>query len=122
MIYWTIKWIFISFILIFLIHYLYSFLKTMLTVPKVRDLVNKPLSRYDEIISTKNANKNATKNAAETTTKDDANPENTINNDNMQNELTNFLLDLKKPNQHSDLHNIIPANSEGNNRGSFSTY
>ena len=121
MIYWTIKWIFISFILIFLIHYLYSFLKTMLTVPKVRDLVNKPVFRYDEIISTKNA----TKNVAEITTQDDVNIENPINNDNMQNELANFLLDLKKPNipnQSSDLHNIIPANSEGNKSDSFSTY
>ena len=85
---------------------------------KVRDLVNKPLSRYDEIIATKNATKNATKK----TTQDNSNTENTINNDNMQNELTNFLLDLKKPNISSDLHNIIPANSEGNKTGPFSTY
>ena len=42
MIYWTLKWIVVSLILIFLIHYLYLFFKTNLTVPKVKDLVKSP--------------------------------------------------------------------------------
>jgi hypothetical protein len=48
---WT--WIFkvavVSFLFIFLLHYLYSFFKTTLTSPKIKDLVNKPMRRYDSI-------------------------------------------------------------------------
>ena len=46
MIYWTLKWIVVSLILIFLIHYLYLFFKTNLTVPKVKDLVNNFMVAY----------------------------------------------------------------------------
>lgn len=46
MILWIIKWIFISTLLISLIHYLYSFFENILSVPKMKDLV-KP-HRIDE--------------------------------------------------------------------------
>ena len=49
---WVIKQIIISLTLILLIHYLYFFFKTNLTVPKVKDLVNKPIKRYEEIYKT----------------------------------------------------------------------
>jgi hypothetical protein len=39
MILWIIKWVFISTLLISLIHYLYSFFENILFVPKMRDLV-----------------------------------------------------------------------------------
>jgi hypothetical protein len=45
-------WIFkvaVVFLFIFLLHYLYSFFKTTLTSPKVKDLVNKPMRKYDSI-------------------------------------------------------------------------
>jgi hypothetical protein len=45
----TIKAICISLLLIALIHYLYAFFKDTLTVPKIKDLVNKPAKRYDEM-------------------------------------------------------------------------
>lgn len=45
----TIKAICISLLLIALIHYLYAFFKDTLTVPKLKDLVNKPAKRYDEM-------------------------------------------------------------------------
>lgn len=45
-----IQWILISFILIALVHYIFTFLKTNLTVPKVKDLVDIPSKRYKEII------------------------------------------------------------------------
>jgi hypothetical protein len=32
-----------------LLHYLYSFFKTTLTSPKIKDLVNKPMRKYDSI-------------------------------------------------------------------------
>ena len=44
-----ILWVIISLLLIILIHYLFNFFKNTLTVPKVKDLVHKPLERYKNI-------------------------------------------------------------------------
>ena len=41
--------IIISLVLIILIHYLYVFFKTNLTVPKIKDLVERPEKKYKEI-------------------------------------------------------------------------
>jgi hypothetical protein len=54
MFYLTLKWTFISLLLIFLMHYLYNFFKNTLTTPKIKDLVNKPSERYNEILNTIN--------------------------------------------------------------------
>ena len=51
MIIWVTRWSIISLILILLIHYLVSFLIDTLTVPKIKDMVHKPVERYNEIIS-----------------------------------------------------------------------
>jgi hypothetical protein len=61
MLFSTIKWIFISLTLIFLVHHLYTFLMNTLTVPKIKDLVNKPNEQYRDIFASmqKNANSNA---------------------------------------------------------------
>ena len=52
MFYLILKWTLISLILIMLVHYLYSFFKTTLTVPKIKDLVNRPAGAYKEIYET----------------------------------------------------------------------
>ena len=56
------SWIFqmsvISLILIILVHYLFTFFKTNLTIPKVKDLVNKPHEKYEEIYKIINQNAN----------------------------------------------------------------
>ena len=44
----------ISLVLIILVHNLYIFLKTNLTIPKIKDLVNRPNIRYEEIYNTIN--------------------------------------------------------------------
>jgi predicted PurR-regulated permease PerM len=46
----TLQWVIISLLLIVLIHYLYSFFIDTLTVPKVRDLIEKPTQRYNQIV------------------------------------------------------------------------
>ena len=46
---WIIQVTIISLLLIFLLHYLYSFFKTTLTSPKLKDLVNKPQEKYNTI-------------------------------------------------------------------------
>ena len=51
----TLKWILISLTLIFLVHHLYMFLLNTLTVPKIKDLVNKPNQQYKDIFDTLNA-------------------------------------------------------------------
>ena len=88
MLLWTIKWVIISLTLIFLAHYLFIFFTNTLTVPKVKDLVNKPSVCYSELLSntrspekvlppTKGNNNNATAS--------------------MQDELNTFLRELKRP-------------------------
>jgi hypothetical protein len=73
------KWALISLTLIFLVHHLYIFLLNTLTVPKIKDLVNKPNQQYKDIFKTMNQDtKESTK------------------NDPMADELTSFLSDLKK--------------------------
>ena len=75
---WVVRWAVISLALISLVHYIYSFLIDTLTVPKLRDFINKPNDRYNTIIST------STKIAPEPI-KDD-----------MQNELREFLNNIKQ--------------------------
>ena len=48
---WVIKWILISFSIIILLHHLYLFFINTLTIPKVKDLINKPIEQYNEINS-----------------------------------------------------------------------
>ena len=55
---WIIKVSVVSFLFIFLLHYLYSFFKTTLTSPKIKDLVNKPMRKYDSIYDSLQNNQN----------------------------------------------------------------
>jgi hypothetical protein len=47
--YWIIQVSILSLIFIFLLHYLYSFFVSTLTVPKVKDLVTLPQEKYNEM-------------------------------------------------------------------------
>jgi hypothetical protein len=49
MIGWIIQVTALSLCLIAVMHYLYVFFKTTLTVPKVKDLVNRPQKQYDAL-------------------------------------------------------------------------
>jgi hypothetical protein len=46
---WIIQISIISIILIFLVHYLFNFFKETLTVPKIKDLVNVPNKKYENM-------------------------------------------------------------------------
>ncbi len=50
MLLWTVKVATISFLLIFLVHHIFNFLKTTLTVPKEKDLVDQNKNNYENII------------------------------------------------------------------------
>ena len=49
---WIIQISLISIILIFLVHHLIGFLKSTLTVPKIKDLVNSPSEKYQHMFDT----------------------------------------------------------------------
>jgi hypothetical protein len=55
MIGWIVQATTLSLCLIAVLHYLYVFFKTTLTVPKVKDLVNRPQKQYDAIFNTMGA-------------------------------------------------------------------
>ena len=52
MLVWIIQISLISIIFIFLVHHLLTFFKTTLTVPKIKDLVNSPNQKYQNIYDT----------------------------------------------------------------------
>jgi hypothetical protein len=55
--YWIIKVSILSLVLIFLLHYLYTFFISTLTIPKVKDLVTLPQQKYDELFHSLEKNK-----------------------------------------------------------------
>jgi len=60
---WILQISIISVIFIFLVHHLLSFFKSTLTVPKMKDLVNSPVKKYQDIFDTiTNANSNSNRN------------------------------------------------------------
>jgi hypothetical protein len=104
MLYWTIQFTIISIILIFLVHHLIHFFKSTLTVPKIKDLVNTPTQKYENMYniikqnSTNNytnnhlsdyANQNINQNVTEEYTLIDLLPKN--DEPTMKTELKNFL-------------------------------
>jgi hypothetical protein len=104
MLYWTIQITIVSIILIFLVHHLINFFKSTLTVPKIKDLVNTPTQKYENMynIILQNNNKND-KNDSHVVdyTEIDLLPKPNV--ENMKNELKSFLKEqLKAENSNKD--------------------
>ena len=60
---WILQISIISIIFIFLVHHLLCFFKSTLTVPKMKDLVNSPVKKYQDIFDTiSNTNTNSNTN------------------------------------------------------------
>jgi hypothetical protein len=89
---WVIQITVISIILIFLVHHLIHFFKSTLTVPKIKDLVNRPAQHYDNIYSIINNSSHQDKASMSET--------NELNNISDTNEYT--LIDLLPKNDKSD--------------------
>jgi len=88
---WIIQITIISIVLIFLVHHLINFFKSTLTVPKIKDLVNTPVQKYENMYNIINQNKPVNKNS-------ELNNEYTLidllpkkDESNMKSELKNFL-------------------------------
>lgn len=101
------KWGLISLTIIYLIHHLYMFFLNILTIPQIKDLVNKPTEQYDELFKTITTN-----------TKDNSN---TGSVDNMTEELSSFLKDLKKTSSNSNSNNNTSNNNNSNNNFNYNS-
>ncbi len=106
MLLWCIQWVTVSLLLIVLVHYLYSFFKSTLTIPKIKDLVNKPAERYNEIYTTIQNGKSSSVSAQKVATNDASD---------MQSELKQFL-------QHLHTGDSIESHSLGGNNNAFASY
>ena len=102
------KWGMISFILILLIHHLYLFLINTLTVPKIKDLVNKPNEVYKDMFLNLHAKANPNM-ATNNTMANDTTANDTTT---MAHELNSFLNDLKKTTTQDE---VFATSSDKNN-------
>ena len=85
---WVIQITFISIILIFLVHHLINFFKSTLTVPKIKDLVNMPTQKYENMYNIIQKNSNTSSESADYTLIDLLPKE---EGPTMKSELKNFL-------------------------------
>ena len=85
---WVIQITFISIILIFLVHHLINFFKSTLTVPKIKDLVNTPTQKYENMYNIIQKKPNTSSESADYTLIDLLPKE---EGPTMKNELKNFL-------------------------------
>jgi len=99
MLFWIIRQTIISIILIISVHYIYIFFKNNLTIPKTKDLVNKPSEQY------KNIYKSLSK-------KNEPSKE-------MKNELKNYLKTLHTSKNTTKKNNINNASSIQSANGVF---
>ena len=102
---WFIQITLISIILIFLVHHLIHFFKTTLTVPKIKDLVNTPTQKYENmynIINNSHSNNHNNNSSLENDyTLIELLPKKDDNN--MKKDLKNFLKKLQKPNNNNNM-------------------
>ena len=92
MIFWTVKHVVISLVFILLMHYIYNFFKSNLTIPKVKDLVSRPQQQYNKIFDVmRNSKKNEVNND-----NNDNNVVETTSSTNMKTELKKYLNNLQK--------------------------
>ena len=119
MLYWTIQFTIISIILIFLVHHLINFFKSTLTVPKIKDLVNTPTQKYENMynIIKQNSSHNTSNDASDDYTLIDLLPK--PEEPTMKSELKNFLKkQMNKVNAGTD----ITALDSMSSSNSYSVY
>ena len=146
---WILQITIISIVLIFLVHYLFNFFKSTLTVPKIKDLVNNPSKKYENMYSIINSNNSQNSNQNNTSYNNsissndldfkieytDADllpkiepkiepnlePNLEINTDSMKNELKNFLKKQTNPDNFSTDISALDAYSS-NSGNSYMTF
>ncbi len=92
MLFWYIKITLISIIIILVVHHLINFFKNTLTVPKLKDLVNSPNQKYENIYNTLTHKKDSNLGLSmDTTDIDQLLPKPVNTESSMKEELKNFL-------------------------------
>jgi len=125
---WIIQITIISTILIFLVHHLINFFKSTLTVPKIKDLVNTPNKKYEnmyDIIHNSNSSSSSSLNTFSNTSPIITDEYNLVDlipkkEASMKNELKNFL--KKQLHSSSNTGTEITALDSMSNSNSFSLY
>jgi len=93
--YWIIKVSFLSLTLILLLHYLYTFFISTLTIPKVKDLVTLPQQKYDELFhSLEQINSVKGNNDNNNSNKNDNLPPSLSSSQSMKDELIRFMKEI----------------------------
>jgi hypothetical protein len=134
MLYWIIQTTILSIIFIFVVHYLINFFKSTLTVPKIKDLINSPTQKYENIYNI--ISKNESNNMVDSTNISDLNNiihavDNNLDfkieyadakpdTESMKNELKSFL----KKQMNSTTTNVsgLDAYSNSSNMNSYMTF
>jgi len=96
---WIIQITVISIILVFLVHHLINFFKATLTVPKIKDLVNSPTQKYENMLNIIQNNSNNSNTSYDEYKIIDLLPKNEIPR--------NELLRNEEPNMKSELKNFL---------------
>jgi len=102
---WIIQMSIISLVLIILVHYLFTFFKTNLTIPKVKDLVNKPQKQYDALFDTM-------KEPVIQPVKSEP-----VDNSNMKDELKNYLKELSESKKSTNSMSNMQEQGHGQGQG-----
>jgi hypothetical protein len=128
MLFWTLQITVISIVLIFLVHNLLGFFQSTLTVPKIKDLVNAPAQKYENIYSVLNSantsKPNNELNIDELLPLNNGKPS-SFDKKTMKNELKNFLkTKLKTENDNVAIHStpIEMLDSSMSNGLNYSAY
>lgn len=111
---WIVQITIISIVLIFLVHHLINFFKSTLTVPKIKDLVNTPTQKYENMYNIINQNNSNNLDLNKEYTLIDLLPKK--DEPNMKNELKNFLKSQLSISQGTDIMTLDSSN------GSYSNY
>ena len=131
MFFWTIQITTMCILLIFLVHHLFVFFMTQLTVPKVKDMVYAPAQKYEEIYRKISQNVGRNDTDINTYITDSETEKNTRLNSlpqsqtqskpqsSMKNELKNFLKDKLKSNSTASFDEPL---SFSNNGMAFSSF
>jgi len=122
MLFWSIQITLLSIILIFLVHYLINFFKSTLTVPKIKDLVNTPTQKYENMFNVMSlSDKQNTNNNSNNISNNNIN---NINNNNISNNQVSYTeIDLlPKPDESSmknELKSFLKKQMDSNGSESY---
>jgi hypothetical protein len=120
---WIIQFTIISIILIFLVHYLINFFKSTLTVPKIKDLVNAPNQKYENMYNVIRRNSAVVQETPHEPSTDEYTLIDLLPNkeeDNMKTKLKDFLKKQMRPS--NDAGTDLATLDSMSNIDSFSSY